>query len=663
MFSSRFTSALSQMCHKNFNIQNFFYKKQFCKVFYGHSNVSCNSFISQCSKEQLKHVRSGKHLIQPFTFARFYCQQTLEGNEPVKKKRDIMYKPMRKERLANQELFRNILSQKGENPMSVEDWACVESLFLSKIKEKWEIFCMHTLYLDKNVKFGKSLMSYLESKPTTPNVIAMTFFIGLLGQTCNGSDEQEAEVKKYFDILLSNTDTFDAASIEILIQGLSKTKYYLECLPLLETYVEFNGLGAGVMAALLDAGMRYHNSDLTNFAMSQFEKGSNDPTQLIQFVSMVVESCLAADNQQGLEDLMGFLRKHMLLFPKTALEEIHGLFQRSQPGQWAGQYGYIHYKGGNCVACGTQMDKIELSHAEFEKLQKVFLDQVIVGSNIFYKSTPDEMKNLIAFVKRKGPFDVVIDGLNVIHRSGAVPQDERIERTVKYFLNLDKRVLILGSKVLSRYTKNIKAMRNLNTYMTSSTKADDAFMMYAALQSGQDTLIVSHDKLRDHRFLLDSDIRHIFNKWLHKIQIYDWFYSRQGEFTVRRRHLFDLGPKKDKGGWHLPENDVDFNNPHGQFSVLCLRNISNKGDDASKDVLPLQIKAVSGISHEVDQQRDCAETSFKNPSTLKPSELGKKNPSVGHGTLTRAPTNQQRPAKSTPAFTRAKGKDTEWFET
>lgn len=549
-------------------------------ISYKHSGVPSSSDSSCFTKENLKHVRSIKYFKQQFSFARCYCQQSIVDQEPVKKKKRIIKSPVRRERAENQEFFRNIILEKGKNAMSADDWSNIKSLLASKMQEKWEIFCMHTLYMDKNVRLGKSLMNYLESQSTEPNLIVMTFYIGLLGLTCHGSDEQEAEVKKYFDILLSKMDIFDAASIEVLIGGLSKTKYYQECLPLLKSYEEFNnGLGSGVLAPLLDAAMRYKNSDLSNYAMSQYLKGSMDPTQLVMHVPMIVESCLYANNQQGLEDLMSFIRKHMLIFPKSALEEIHQLYQRFQPGRWTGNYGYIHYKSGNCVVCGTQMDKIEVSQAEFEKVQKVFLNQVIIGRNIFYKSTPDEMKNLIEFVKSKGPFDVVIDGLNVVHHIGAaIPPAERLEKTVNYFLKLDKKVLLLGSKVLARYSKNLRSVRNLNVYLTSTTKADDVFMIYAALQSGRDTLIVSHDKLRDHRFLLDSDIRHIFNKWLYTIQIYDWFYSRQGQFTIRRRHLFDLGPKKDNGGWHLPENDIDADNPHGQFRVLCLRHISNLND-------------------------------------------------------------------------------------
>ena len=67
-------------------------------------------------------------------------------------------------------------------------------------------------------------------------------------------------------------------------------------------------------------------------------------------------------------------------------------------------------------------------------------------------------------------------------------------------------------------------------------RADDAFFLYAALQSGKDTLIISRDKLRDHKFHMDPKLRHLFQQWLKSVQIYDWFFSRYGEFTIGVRN-------------------------------------------------------------------------------------------------------------------------------
>ncbi|GFS24787.1 mitochondrial ribonuclease P protein 3 [Elysia marginata] len=223
------------------------------------------------------------------------------------------------------------------------------------------------------------------------------------------------------------------------------------------------------------------------------------------------------------------------------------------------------------------MERIGITQDEFEAIQKAFLDQVIVASNIFYKSTPDEVENFVKFVERTGPYDVVIDGLNVLNKQKRPRQADVLDRTVKHFHDQGKKVLLLGSKILVRYISNIKRLNPKPViYMTDTTKADDSFFLYAALQSGKDTLIVSKDKLRDHKYLLDPKLRHLFQRWLKKAQIYDWFYSRYGDFTIGKRHLYNIGPHKDEGGWHLPLNDIDKDSPFGNFTVLCLRDTSIK---------------------------------------------------------------------------------------
>ena len=67
------------------------------------------------------------------------------------------------------------------------------------------------------------------------------------------------------------------------------------------------------------------------------------------------------------------------------------------------------------MCCQHQMERNEITTAEFEAIQQSFLEQVIVGKNIFYKSSPDEVQHFIKFVQKTGPYDVVIDGLNVLN--------------------------------------------------------------------------------------------------------------------------------------------------------------------------------------------------------------------------------------------------------
>jgi|SRR6218665_2187686 len=43
--------------------------------------------------------------------------------------------------------------------------------------------------------------------------------------------------------------------------------------------------------------------------------------------------------------------------------------------------------------------------------------------------------------------------------------------------------------------------------------ADDPFMLYAALHSGQNASVVTNDELRDHRFLLGAELAGLLKMW------------------------------------------------------------------------------------------------------------------------------------------------------
>lgn len=55
---------------------------------------------------------------------------------------------------------------------------------------------------------------------------------------------------------------------------------------------------------------------------------------------------------------------------------------------------------------------------QFEELKSAILKNVIVGKNVFYKSTPEELRKFENFIKNMKKYDVVIDGLNVAYSSG-----------------------------------------------------------------------------------------------------------------------------------------------------------------------------------------------------------------------------------------------------
>lgn len=65
--------------------------------------------------------------------------------------------------------------------------------------------------------------------------------------------------------------------------------------------------------------------------------------------------------------------------------------------------------------CYQVLNPIEITDSEFKLLQERFMSDVVVRKNIFNNSSPQELQNFKDFLEVTGPYDVVIDGLNVAY--------------------------------------------------------------------------------------------------------------------------------------------------------------------------------------------------------------------------------------------------------
>lgn len=71
---------------------------------------------------------------------------------------------------------------------------------------------------------------------------------------------------------------------------------------------------------------------------------------------------------------------------------------------------------GECNVCHAKLEPTWVSQEDFDELRSAFLNPVLIGKDIFLKTQPEEMKHFLSFLSRQGPFDVVLDGLNIALR-------------------------------------------------------------------------------------------------------------------------------------------------------------------------------------------------------------------------------------------------------
>ena len=72
---------------------------------------------------------------------------------------------------------------------------------------------------------------------------------------------------------------------------------------------------------------------------------------------------------------------------------------------------------GHCSCCGTCLPSHWQEGKEFNLLHKKVLDAVLQGKDIYQSTYPKELEEFLDMVDREGPFDVVIDGLNIAFSS------------------------------------------------------------------------------------------------------------------------------------------------------------------------------------------------------------------------------------------------------
>ena len=88
-------------------------------------------------------------------------------------------------------------------------------------------------------------------------------------------------------------------------------------------------------------------------------------------------------------------------------------FSFRDPGEnWIGRFSTVS-RQGVCKSCKRDLEKLSLSSDQFQLLQQKLLDKSIIGKDVFLKTSPKELSLFQEFMERTGPYDMVLDSLNI----------------------------------------------------------------------------------------------------------------------------------------------------------------------------------------------------------------------------------------------------------
>lgn len=112
----------------------------------------------------------------------------------------------------------------------------------------------------------------------------------------------------------------------------------------------------------------------------------------------------------------------------------------------------------------------------------------------------------------------------------------QVRSVVQYFAEQNKRILMLGRLHMSSFPKQNWSYitSHADVFLTESLSQDDPYLLYCALSSGVNTIMVSRDLMRGHIFRLRDPIKKIlFNRWLTQCQHQLVYVTAQGKTFFR----------------------------------------------------------------------------------------------------------------------------------
>lgn len=419
---------------------------------------------------------------------------------------------------------RDILQNTHEDKGTETDWDKVRE-FLRNTNRNINDVNIHGLILNfyastGNIQSAKSYLKNLESQSDRSHLLvkSLLFRAFYAAVIQNGykitQDDQELMTKIYRQIK-AKYEVLDSGTCENLILGLSLTNQLKNCLQLLEDCKLTGRPSRNVYSAMITASFR-----------------NSDATQARKFVEEIIESrqnltmasysqwlgwCINhAEPRKEFENLFECLEKNELLLSRKIAEELQASVTNK-----LGVARETHIStNGNCSTCRKVLSRNSLSDTEFNMLKDEFLNRVLIRSDIYLKTNPAELQRFKSFLETNGPYDCVVDGLNVAYSAGVKNSNSRkfatlLAHVVTYLSRTNRRILVLGRKHMNSWPADQmeKITSRADTFYTENLSQDDPYLLYAALYSGANTHFCSRDMMRGHAFLLGEHLRMIFHKW------------------------------------------------------------------------------------------------------------------------------------------------------
>ncbi|XP_072485818.1 mitochondrial ribonuclease P catalytic subunit isoform X1 [Notamacropus eugenii] len=460
-------------------------------------------------------------------------------------------------------------------PLNSEEWEKVKENFEKKdIFENWMMAQM--IKYNCSIDIAKSLLSWIARKNN--GIVGYKLLIGYL--TLCVSQSQTAEVIDVYEILKTRYRTLEPEGYTLLIRGLIHSERWRETLILLEDIKKVMSPSKKNYGDCIKGALLHQELNLAwNLYLEMLNHRIIPNWETFQAFFDFAKGMKNNQFERKLLDILLYLRHNQMYPTEPFAHSIKAWFESIPEKKWKGESVTIH-NSGQCSACGRMLEPNHLNSEEYEFLKERVLKDVLDGGDQYRKTTPKEIKRFENFIKNCPPFDIVIDGLNVTKMFPRIRESQTLLDVVSQITKQNLQVLVLGRKHMLkgsyRWQKDeMAAVQNMAyCFFADNVSEDDAFLLYATLNSGNHCRFLTRDLMRDHKAcLLDAKTRHLFFRWQqgHQLVFLNYYPGKKIVFQSVLTH--DTVVQTTGDSWHIPydENTVERYSYEVPTKWLCLQ--------------------------------------------------------------------------------------------
>ncbi|XP_058060228.1 mitochondrial ribonuclease P catalytic subunit [Anopheles bellator] len=458
-----------------------------------------------------------------------------------------------------------------------DEWSTIRSNILNERRFTSTNVDSTVLGLCPNLRVGQSYIGYLKKQGLELNLAIVGKLLRLYRLTERDLLQQDEDDiwRLYCELREQNAD-LDANTCEHAINALTLTKHWKHCLELLEM-IKISGIPDSSTYNFIATKAFVSGDESIGWVMLQEMCQKRRIPYDETFLAWLSTSHANGQSFAGkLERLLQFTNDNSVFLSKRIGKELLSLPRDS--GISASETRVSDH--GKCSHCKDTLSSIVVSEDSFQQLREKFLAAVLIKTEIFNRTTPEELNRFQKFLRKTLPYDVVIDGLNVAFSSGNHKNPalyaKQIAAVVRHYVHQKKRVLVIGRQHMDKWrSKDMKYIReNSFLFLTEDLSQDDPFLLYAALESGPKTDFFSRDLMRKHSFMLGDNLGAVFKRWQQEHQYSLLSILPDGRVMIKPPFQYELfAHKSTSGRWHIPLIESGHRIPkvEKQNSWLCLR--------------------------------------------------------------------------------------------